>query len=112
MKKNLPVSNTEIRFGENKRIISRGQMQHVLEKSGHLCDDLDRIQGSILTVTDMNISIANAVQEQHAVVEEVNRNISEISNLTAQDARETTKAATELGDTAQALEVLVKQVTS
>jgi aerotaxis receptor len=94
---------------------SRGQMQHVLEKSEHLREDLNRIQESILTVTDMNTSIASAVEEQHTVVEEINRNIhniSEISSLTAQDARESTKAATELGDTAQALEVLVKQVTS
>jgi methyl-accepting chemotaxis protein len=94
---------------------SRDQMQHVLEKSVHLREDLEQIQGSILTVTDMNISIANAVHEQHTVVEEINRNIhniSEISNLTAQGARDTTKAATELGDTAKALEVLVKQVTS
>jgi aerotaxis receptor len=94
---------------------SRGQMQHVLEKSEHLREDLNLIQESILTVTDMNTSIASAVEEQHTVVEEINRNIhniSEISNQTAQGARESTQAATELGDTAQALEVLIKQVTS
>jgi methyl-accepting chemotaxis protein len=94
---------------------SRGQMQLVLDKSEHLREDLSRIQESILTVTDMNTSIASAVEEQHSVVEEINRNIhniGEISNQTAQDARESTEAATELGDTAKALEVLVKQVTS
>jgi aerotaxis receptor len=94
---------------------SQSQMKHVLEKSEHLREDLDQIQDSIVTVTDMNTSIASAVQEQHIVVEEINRNIhniSEISNLTTQDARESTKAATELGETARALEVLVKQVTS
>jgi aerotaxis receptor len=94
---------------------SRNQMRHVLEKSEHLREDLNQIQESILTVTDMNTSIASAVQEQHAVVEEINRNvhnINDISNLTAQDARESSKAAEELGDTAQALEVLIKQVTS
>jgi aerotaxis receptor len=94
---------------------SQKQMQHVLEKSEHLREDLDQIRDSIVTVTDMNTSIASAVQEQHTVVEEINRNIhniSEISNLTTQDARESTKAATELGEKAQALEVLVKQVTS
>jgi aerotaxis receptor len=94
---------------------SRSQMQHVLEKSEHLHGDLNRIQDSILTVTDMNTSIASAVQEQHSVVEEINHNIhsiSEISNLTAQDARESSKAATELGETVKALEILIKQVTS
>jgi methyl-accepting chemotaxis protein len=94
---------------------SQSQMKHVLEKSEHLREDLDQIQDSIVTVTDMSTSIASAVQEQHIVVEEINRNIhniSEISNLTTQDARESTKAATELGETARALEVLVKQVTS
>jgi aerotaxis receptor len=94
---------------------SRSQMQQVLEKIGHLRKDLDRIQESILTVTEMNTSIASAVHEQHTVMEEVNRNIhniSEVSNLSAQDAKESTKAAMELGENAQALKVLIKQVTS
>ncbi len=94
---------------------SLGQMQQVHEKIDHLRMDLDRIQDSILTVTEMNTSIASAVQEQHSVMEEINRNIhniSDVSNLTAQDARESTKAATELGENAQALMVLIKQVTS
>jgi methyl-accepting chemotaxis protein len=63
----------------------------------------------------MNTSNTRAVHKQHTVVEEVNRNvynISDISNLTAQDARESTKAATQLGENAQALEVLIKQVIS
>ncbi len=94
---------------------SRSQMQHVLAQSEHLREDLNRIQESIVTVTDMNTSIASAVDEQHTVVEEINRNIhniSEISSQTAQDARQSTEAAAELGDTAQSLEVLIKQVTS
>jgi aerotaxis receptor len=94
---------------------SQDQMQHVLKNSERLREDLDQIRDSIITLTDMNTSIASAVQEQHTVVEEINRNvhnISQISNSTAQDARDSTKAATELGETAQALEVLVKQVTS
>jgi aerotaxis receptor len=94
---------------------SRGQMQQVHERIEHLRTDLDRIQESIITVTEMNTSIASAVQEQHSVMEEINRNIhniSEVSNLTAQDARESTQAAMELGENAQALMVLIKQVTS
>jgi aerotaxis receptor len=95
--------------------ISRGHMDQVQNKIEHLHTDLDRIQESIFTVTEMNTSIASAVQEQHSVMEEINRNIhniSEVSNLTAQDARDSTKAAMELGDNAQALKVLIKQVTS
>ncbi len=94
---------------------SRGQMQQVQKRIERLRTDLDRIQESILTVTEMNTSIASAVQEQHSVMEEINRNvhnISEVSSLTAQDARESTQAATELGENAQALKVLIKQVTS
>jgi aerotaxis receptor len=115
IKKLLVALDSDMNSVINDMDSSRDQMQHVLEKSVHLREDLEQIQVSILTVTDMNISIANAVHEQHTVVEEINRNIhniSEISNLTAQGARDTTKAATELGDTAKALEVLVKQVTS
>lgn len=94
---------------------SREQMQQVLEHIGALTTDLEVIHDSIMTVTEMNTSIASAVQEQHSVVEEINRNIhniSEISDLTAQDARESTEAAAELGETASSLKVLIKQVTS
>lgn len=94
---------------------SREQMQQVLEHIAHLTEDLDSIQGSILTVTEMNTSIASAVQEQHMVVEEINRNIhniDDISNQTAQDSQDATAAAAELDDNAKALGVLIKQVTS
>jgi aerotaxis receptor len=94
---------------------SREQMQHVLEQTEHLTNDLDRIQESILTVTEMNTSIASAVQEQHMVVEEINRNIhniDDISTQTAQDSRDATAAAVELDSNAKALGVLIKQVTS
>ena len=94
---------------------SRHQMQQVLEHIDHLTQDLDSVHESIQTVTDMNTSIASAVQEQHMVVAEINRNIhniSEISGLTSEDARGSSAAAAELGETARSLQVLIKQVTS
>ncbi|MEJ2591955.1 MAG: PAS domain-containing methyl-accepting chemotaxis protein [Candidatus Thiodiazotropha sp.] len=94
---------------------SRHQMQQVLEHIDHLTQDLDSVHESIQTVTDMNTSIASAVQEQHMVVEEINRNIhniSEISGLTSEDARGSSAAAAELGENAKSLQVLIKQVTS
>jgi methyl-accepting chemotaxis protein len=94
---------------------SRGQMDQVQTRIEHLHTDLDIIQESIATVFEMNTSIAGAVHEQHSVMEEINRNIqniSEVSSLTAEDARDSTQAATDPGDNAQALKVVIKQVTS
>jgi methyl-accepting chemotaxis protein len=94
---------------------SREQMHQVLERISSLRGDLDRIEGSVVTVTELNSSIANAVEEQHSVVDEITRNIhniNEISDQSAQDAEHSSTAAAELKDTAKSLEILVRQVGS
>ena len=92
---------------------SREQMQQVVQKISHLRTDLDGIQESVITVTELNTSIASAVQEQHAVVDEITRNIhniNEISGKTAEDAQHSSSAAVELEKTANELENLVNQL--
>jgi aerotaxis receptor len=94
---------------------SREQMHQVLERISSLSGDLERIEGSVVNVTDLNSSIANAVEEQHSVVDEITRNIhniNEISDQSAQDAEHSSTAAAELKDTAKSLEILVRQVGS
>jgi methyl-accepting chemotaxis protein len=94
---------------------NREKMQQVVNKISQLRTDLEVIQQSVLTVTELNTSIASAVQEQHTVVEEITKNIhniNEISGQTAEDAKHSSSAAVELKGTAEELAVLVRQVNS
>jgi len=94
---------------------SREQMRQVLEHIARLQGDLDLIQDSMVSVSDMNTGIASAAQEQHMVMEEISRNIhniNEISGQNADDAREATVAAAELEESSRELNTLIKQVTS
>jgi aerotaxis receptor len=107
--------DSDIGSVRNDMTSNREKMQQVVNKISLLRTDLDAIQHSVVTVTDLNTSIASAVQEQHAVVEEITRNIhniNEISGQTAQDAEHSSSAAAELEDTAKELAVLVRQVNS
>ena len=64
-------------------------------------------------MTELNTSIASAVEQQHAVVDEISRNINNINGIsgqTALDAEQSSNAAVGLEDTAKELEVLVKQL--
>ncbi len=94
---------------------SRGQMQQVLERISNLRHELNDTQQSLDRVTEMNTSIASAVQEQHMVVSEINRNIhniGDISTRTAEIARDSATAADALESNAKSLNVLIKQVTA
>lgn len=48
--------------------------------------ELQAILHSISQIADMNISVASATEEQTQVVEEINRSITEVNNLAAEDA--------------------------
>ncbi len=94
---------------------SEAQMQQVLAHTEQLKAAFDAINQSATVVSDMNMQIASAAHEQSMVVEEVNRNISAISDfarMSAQGAEESSAAARELGQMAEELGVLVKQVSS
>ena len=48
--------------------------------------ELQAILHSISQISDMNISVASATEEQTQVVEEINRSITEVNDLAAEDA--------------------------
>jgi methyl-accepting chemotaxis protein len=50
-----------------------------LEQATQAGNALDTITQSVSTISDMNIQIASAAEEQSAVAEEINRNISSMS---------------------------------
>ncbi|WP_413044421.1 methyl-accepting chemotaxis protein [Pseudomonas sp. YJ42] len=73
---------------------------------------LNVIAGGVGTINDMNMQIATAVEEQSAVAEEINRNITTISNIadtTSTDASQTSQISDELVRLAAELNRLVGQ---
>ena len=73
---------------------------------------LNGIAGEVGTINDMNMQIATAAEEQSAVAEEINRNITTISNIadtTAADAQQTSQISDELVHLAAELNRLVGQ---
>ncbi|MCG7962045.1 MAG: methyl-accepting chemotaxis protein [Candidatus Thiodiazotropha taylori] len=92
---------------------NREQMQQVVQKISKLRTELDLIQESVISVTELNVSIASAVEQQHAVVDEISHNINNINGIsgqTAEVAQQSSNAAVGLEDTAKELEVLVRQL--
>ncbi len=62
----------------------RAQAQQGVEYTEQAAEALAIIAGHISTVKDMSIQIANAAEEQNAVVEDVNRNVVLINNVSIQ----------------------------
>ena len=73
---------------------------------------LDSITSAVSSITEMNIQIASAAEEQNSVAEEINRNISNISSIsdrTAGHSQQNANASRELSSLASELQSLVGQ---
>lgn len=64
----------------------RDKAESSVEEARKAGQALAAINSSIATITDMNTQIASAAEEQSAVAEEVNRNISNISQVAVDNA--------------------------
>jgi methyl-accepting chemotaxis protein len=72
------------------------------------------ITSAVTSISDMNVQIASAAEEQSAVTEDVNKNITEISevaNTTSQISSQASQASTELSEFAEEMERIVKNFT-
>jgi methyl-accepting chemotaxis protein len=67
---------------------------------------LDNITQAVASITDMTIQIANAVEDQSSVAEEMNRNIVTISNV----AGETAKASEQTAEESDSLAKLSREL--
>lgn len=69
---------------------SRATTQKTVEKASEAADSLNKIAGSVAVISDMNIQIASAAEEQSAVAQEIDRNIVQISGLAENGAEQST----------------------
>ena len=65
----------------------------------HIASSLDSMVAAVGTINDMNIQIATAAEEQHAVSEEINKNLVAIQQIVS----ELTEASGESSTTTRAL---------
>lgn len=90
----------------------RLRAQDSVEKAVKAGAALENISSAINTINDMNTQIATAAEEQTSVADEINRNITNISDTsdrTNRGAIETSAASEELAVMATGLQDLVKQ---
>lgn len=75
---------------------------------------LVEITSAVTSISDMNIQIANAAEEQSAVTEDINKNITEISMVadnTAKISTQATETSGKLSEYASELDQIVKNFT-
>ncbi|MBS1217594.1 MAG: putative methyl-accepting chemotaxis sensory transducer [Proteobacteria bacterium] len=89
---------------------ARGKGQGGVGEMGRVTDTLGEIARAVASINDMNTQIASAAEEQSAVAEEINRNVTNISQGSAQSAQgteQTAFASMELSRLAADLQTLV-----
>lgn len=91
---------------------SRVMAQATVSQAATAGESLDLIAGAVSTITTMNTQIATAMEEQNAVVENINKNvvnISRVSDQTAEGAQQTAKASDNLSRLAVELQTILAQ---
>ncbi|VAW74300.1 Methyl-accepting chemotaxis sensor/transducer protein [hydrothermal vent metagenome] len=90
----------------------RNQARVSVDNAARAGESLRAITGSVTTISDMNTQIASAAEEQSAVAEEIDRNITNIRQLgdqTASGATQTASSSQEMAQLAVQLQTLVGQ---
>jgi len=83
-----------------------------VSKSHEAGESLESITAAVKTIADMSAQIATAAEEQSAVSEEINRNVTNIKTATDKTlgaTQETSQANASLADSIQRLNVMVQQ---
>jgi methyl-accepting chemotaxis protein len=89
---------------------SKDEAQETVGKSKQTSDALESILETIIHINDMNTQVATAVEEQSVVANEINSNITSISDsaeVTATGASETADSSQHMSSLAQKLQTLV-----
>jgi methyl-accepting chemotaxis protein len=86
------------------------EVQQSVDKIVQAGDSLELITSSVTQINDINVQIASAAEEQISVVEEINRNVIRINEVTedsAQRIAKTVSSSDELNTLTQELSELV-----
>jgi methyl-accepting chemotaxis protein len=94
------------------RVMENGRVKahETVAQAQHAGTALDSIAKAVSVISDMNVQIASAVEEQSAVAEEINKNIANISHIaemSAEGAHQTSAASREIRRLATELDGLV-----
>jgi methyl-accepting chemotaxis protein len=103
----IEALQNEARLAVSAMAKGEAQAESGVEKAA-----LAEITRAVTAINDMNTHIASAAEEQSAVAEEINRNISTISGVAEQNtgnAAQTSRASEELAHLASELQTLVAQ---
>ncbi|MCB1722114.1 MAG: methyl-accepting chemotaxis protein [Gammaproteobacteria bacterium] len=88
----------------------RSRAQSGVEEAERATESLASITEAVNRISDMNAQIASAAEEQSAVAEDINRNVTSIANVTEQTvggATQTAAASTEMAQLASRLQGMV-----
>ncbi|MDF0534614.1 methyl-accepting chemotaxis protein [Shewanella sp. A32] len=91
---------------------SRSRSAEGVVAADEASDVLQQISARISLISDMNVQVAAATEEQATVVQDINRNleeINEVSNRTSERAEATSNASTQLNLLAERLDKLVSR---
>ncbi|WP_425355905.1 methyl-accepting chemotaxis protein [Psychromonas arctica] len=92
--------------------VTRASCQRTAENTARVTDSLDNMTNFIIHINDLNTQIATASEEQSAVTEEVNRNMTNISEMVKELTRsgqETLDSTENLASANSQLDSLVKK---
>jgi methyl-accepting chemotaxis protein len=92
--------------------ISRNRAGGAVSEAELAGEALETIAQAVGTIRDMNVQIASAAEQQSAVAEEMNRNITsfaDVADQTADGAAQSTRAGEELARLASDLQTVVRQ---
>ncbi|WP_042013110.1 methyl-accepting chemotaxis protein [Aeromonas fluvialis] len=91
---------------------SEDRSQETVQEASHIATSLDSMVMAVSTINDMNIQIATAAEEQHAVSEEINKNLVAIQQIVSEltdAAMESNSTTRDLANTGDKLRKLVSQ---
>ncbi len=90
---------------------SRKRMDTSVNKATEAGDVLEVVLGAVANISEMNMQIATAAEEQSHVTDDLNKNIVSIAEMSDQNAatsNQTAQASTELAETAVSLKEMIE----
>jgi len=96
----------------NAMASAQEKAQQTVDNASSAGSSLQNITEKVAQISQMNIQIATAAEQQSAVAEEINKNVVEISRVAEQSAdgtQQTANASSELSNLAQQLQGLISQ---